>query len=322
MYARLEDFQLQFEQRPMFLNNIKLSRGAKDVYALLYSQFKNNITKVGEDSVGQYINLARSIIADKLEMSVKTVIKYINELVCANLIEDRRMGLNLVNRIYFKEHPAMVKVDDKTVNTDERTELLNKAREIIQPLTNKVLRDNQLNQILALCNDDLEELKKAVEYNFGKDIRNVVACLCDTLRNKYYNEVKTVVTVESKEVVKKSNTYIKPKKQNKFVDGCSNHDRDYEALQEQEREYIENMVKGVKIPEEFSLDKTTTETTNESTIETTKNDLIETAKTIIRNIGITEEYTDERINIFLNVCSNDMVKFEETMRNLYKMKSE
>lgn len=238
MYARVENFDLQFEQRPMFLRKTELSRGAKDVYSFLYLQFKNNITKVGEDNIGQFINVARTIIAENLDMSVKTVIKYLKELVACDFIEDRRMGLNLVNRIYFKEHPAMVKTNSNEEVKDEQAQLFEDARAIIGKLTTKVLRNGQINQLLALCNNDLEELDKAVTYNLGKDIRNVVACIADTLRNKYYDVKEEEETAGTGVSNKPNYNYPKQPKRSKFHTMMS-RDWDFDKIEQAESLHVE-----------------------------------------------------------------------------------
>lgn len=184
--------------------NIKgLSSMAKTIYQILLAELKrlHAADKLKVDDKGMYIELARTVIGSMVEKCSHTVAKYIKELQRYGLLIDRRMGVNLCNRIYLK-----YRVDAKRYHTEKsdnnkqknngakpashtpekNNSLINKANEIIAQLTGECLAPATVNQVLKLCKDNLDDLNAAVEYCFGKTPKvSYVAMLFDTLRNNY-----------------------------------------------------------------------------------------------------------------------------------------
>ena len=181
---------------------------AKRIYQILLSELKRLFfnKKIKEDDKGIYVELARSVIGEKMGLCSHTIAKYIKELQRYGLLMDRRMGVNLCNRIYLKyrtdakryEKDKSNKAENGQKNNDvkpasntssQNNTLINKSKEIISQLTDECLPDRTINQMLILCNDNLDILKASVENCFGRTpIKGYIPMLFDTLRNKYYEK--------------------------------------------------------------------------------------------------------------------------------------
>ena len=181
---------------------------AKRIYQILLSELKRLFfnKKIKVDDKGIYVELARSVIGEKMGLCSHTIAKYIKELQRYGLLRDRRMGVNLCNRIYLKyrtdakryNKDKSNKVENGQKNNDVKPasntsphdiNLISKSKEIISQLTDECLPDRTINQMLILCNDNLDVLKAGVEYCFGKTpTKGYIPMLFDTLRKKYHEK--------------------------------------------------------------------------------------------------------------------------------------
>ena len=190
-----------------YVFNIKgLSTMAKTIYQVFLGELKylHHSNKLKIDDKGIYVEMARSLVGEKVNACSHTVAKYIKELQRYGLLIDRRMGLKLCNRIYLKYRTDAKRYE--TNNSENKKEqknsgikpasniplenpLINKAKEIITQLTDESLPYRTINQMLILCKDNLEDLKAAVQDCFGKTARvSVAAMLMDNLKNEYYKK--------------------------------------------------------------------------------------------------------------------------------------
>ena len=216
-----------------------LSLMAKNIYQVLLGELKylNNIKNLKIDNYGIYVELARSVIGAKLKKCSHTIAKYIKELQRFGLLLDRRMGVNLCNRIYLK-YPADAKRyntnksenkngqknnDVKSANNTSSYEnpLIFKAKDIIAQLTTESLPVQTINQMLILCKDNLGDLNAAVQNCFGRTpIVSFTAMLFDELKNGYYKK-KSQPKVEDKPSLGEPKPKYEPKKsspkKNKFT---------------------------------------------------------------------------------------------------------
>lgn len=191
-----------------YIFNIEgLSLMAKNIYQVLLGELKylNNIKNLKIDNHGIYVELARSVIGSKLKKCSHTIAKYIKELQRFGLLIDRRMGVNLCNRIYLK-YPTDAKRyntnksenkngqknnDVKSANNTSSQEnpLILKAKDIIAQLTTESLPAQTINQMLILCKDNLGDLSAAVQNCFGRTpIVSFTSMLFDELRSKRYKK--------------------------------------------------------------------------------------------------------------------------------------
>lgn len=87
------------DTHPRYAN---LSTDAKYLYARMRDTMKLSIKNNWRDSLGVYIKMARTSMAQLLHKSLPTIRKIIKELREAGLIFDLRMGLTKCNRIYVR----------------------------------------------------------------------------------------------------------------------------------------------------------------------------------------------------------------------------
>ena len=221
-----------------------LSLIAKNIYSILLGELKylHNTGKLKIDNYGIYVEMARSLIGDKLKKKCShTVTKYIKELQRFGLLLDRRMGVNLCNRIYLK-YPTDAKRytlkedkelsqpkneqknnDVKSANNTSSYEnpLIFKAKDIIAQLTEESLPTQTINQMLILCKDNLDDLNAAVQNCFGRTpIVSFTAMLFDELRSGRY-KIKSQPKIEDKPSSGEPKPKSEPKKatpkKNKFT---------------------------------------------------------------------------------------------------------
>lgn len=233
------NFTAQYVMVDYVFNIEGLSIMAKTIYQILLGELKtlNNAGKLKVDNYGIYVELARSVIGSKLKRCSHTVAKYIKELQRFGLLVDRRMGVNLCNRIYLKyptdakryninksENKNKQKNNDvKSANNTSSYEnpLIFKAKDIIAQLTEESLPTQTINQMLILCKDNLDDLNAAVQNCFGRTpIVSFTAMLFDELRSGRY-KIKPQPRVENKpssgEPKPKSEPRKSSPKKNKFT---------------------------------------------------------------------------------------------------------
>lgn len=214
------NFTAQYVITDYIFNMDGLSLAAKTIYSVLLGELKSlrNADKLKIDNYGIYVEMARSVIGNKLKMCAHTVTKYIKELERFGLLFDRRMGVNLCNRIYLKYptnakryeikgNKEFSKSKNKQKNNDvqlpnntssyENT-LIFKAKDIIAQLTDECLPNQTINQLLILCKDNLDDLNAAVQNCFGRTPKvSFIAMLFNELKNGYYKK-KVSPEAESK----------------------------------------------------------------------------------------------------------------------------
>lgn len=233
------NFTAQYVMVDYVFNIEGLSIMAKTIYQILLGELKtlNNAGKLKVDNYGIYVELARSVIGSKLKRCSHTVAKYIKELQRFGLLVDRRMGVNLCNRIYLKyptdakryninksENKNKQKNNDvKSANNTSSYEnpLIFKANDIIAQLTEESLPTQTINQMLILCKDNLDDLNAAVQNCFGRPPKvSFTAMLFDELKNGYYKK-KSQPKVEDKPSLGEPKPKYEPKKsslkKNKFT---------------------------------------------------------------------------------------------------------
>lgn len=233
------NFTAQYVMVDYVFNIEGLSIMAKTIYQILLGELKtlNNAGKLKVDNYGIYVELARSVIGSKLKRCSHTVAKYIKELQRFGLLVDRRMGVNLCNRIYLK-YPTDAKRyninksqpkneqknnDVKSANNTSSYEnpLIFKAKDIIAQLTEESLPTQTINQMLILCKDNLDDLNAAVQNCFGKPPKvSFTAMLFNELKNGYYKK-KSQPKIEDKPSSGEPKPKSEPKKatpkKNKFT---------------------------------------------------------------------------------------------------------
>lgn len=233
------NFTAQYVMVDYVFNIEGLSIMAKTIYQILLGELKtlNNAGKLKVDNYGIYVELARSVIGSKLKRCSHTVAKYIKELQRFGLLVDRRMGVNLCNRIYLKyptdakryninksENKNKQKNNDvKSANNTSSYEnpLIFKAKDIIAQLTEESLPTQTINQMLILCKDNLDDLNAAVQNCFGRPPKvSFTAMLFNELKNGYYKK-KSQPKIENKpssgEPKPKSEPRKSSPKKNKFT---------------------------------------------------------------------------------------------------------
>lgn len=209
LFAKSEqyNFTAQYGIVDYIFNIEGLSLMAKNIYQVLLGELKylHNVGKLKTDNYGIYVELARSEIGEKLKKCSHTIAKYIKELQRYGLLIDRRMGVNLCNRIYLK-YPTDAKryntnksenkngqknsdVKPASITPRHENPLINKANDIIAQLTTESLPAQMINQMLILCKDNLDDLSAAVQNCFGRTPKvSFTAMLFDELKNRYYKK--------------------------------------------------------------------------------------------------------------------------------------
>lgn len=233
------NFTAQYVMVDYVFNIEGLSIMAKTIYQILLGELKslNNAGKLKMDNYGIYVELARSVLGSKLKRCSHTVAKYIKELQRFGLLVDRRMGVNLCNRIYLKyptdakryninksENKNKQKNNDvKSANNTSSYEnpLIFKAKDIIAQLTEESLPTQTINQMLILCKDNLDDLNAAVQNCFGRPPKvSFTAMLFNELKNGYYKK-KSQPKIEDKPSSGEPKPKSEPKKatpkKNKFT---------------------------------------------------------------------------------------------------------
>lgn len=203
------NFTAQYGMVDYIFDTKGLSTMAKTIYQVLLGELKylHHTNRLKVDDKGIYVEMARSVIGEKLSLCSHTVAKYIKELQRYGLLIDRRMGLKLCNRIYLKYRRDAKRYNiDKSENTKiengqknsgeapasktpQENPLIYKASEIISQLTDECLPIKTINQMLDICKDNLDDLKSAVQYCYGKiPTKSYTAMLIHTLREQYYKK--------------------------------------------------------------------------------------------------------------------------------------
>lgn len=94
-----------FYQLPKFLFTSEfkgMSYGAKVLYALLKDRHELSVTNGWENEKGDfYLIMSRDEMCELLEITLKTIIKLINEIKKYDLMEEERRGLGKPNLIYI-----------------------------------------------------------------------------------------------------------------------------------------------------------------------------------------------------------------------------
>lgn len=245
-----------------------LSTMAKTIYQVLLGELKylHHSNRLKVDDKGIYVEMARSVIGEKLSLCSHTVAKYIKELQRYGLLIDRRMGLKLCNRIYLKYRSDAKRYDiDKSENTKiengqknsgeapasktpHENPLINKANEIIAQITDESLPLRTINQMLILCKDNLDDLNAAVQDCFGRQARvSVTAMLMNNLKNQYYKKKKER---KEKKEEKKSNFIPKVSKKVELHNRMDSHNWDLDAV-EQAQSLRVSMLAGTITKEEY-----------------------------------------------------------------------
>lgn len=179
--------KIKYDKAPRISSTLtsKLSSGARLVLTYLYEIY-NMDKRLSQDEIGLYVQVARTVLANYVGVTVKTVIGYVRELVRAGVIADRRVGNHKLNKIYF----CNLNEDDLygEESTEQEDTVIVQARTLIANLSKDKLKEKNIVKLLKLCNNDIEEFAKAVEYCEDKEIRtSVFNMLKDTLTKKYYN---------------------------------------------------------------------------------------------------------------------------------------
>lgn len=283
MYKQFtEDDQLNFVAQYGIVDYVffmdGLSDRAKSVYQILLSELKRlkYKGKLKVDDKGIYVELARSVIGGFMDKCSHTIAKYIKELQAHGLLADRRMGVNLCNRIYLKypqnatryskdketKKSRIIKMFRSIKNNGVKSanptpsdkydiQLIDKANAIITQLTNKNLPKREVEQLLTLCKCNLDELNKAVEYCMGKPYNNATAKIADTIRKGYHKE-------EPKPKDEPVQKFKSKGKQQRFTN-IAEHGFNFEDIQKAERlkvsldlgnitkEHYESEIKKLKI---------------------------------------------------------------------------
>lgn len=96
----------EYDQFPRYLHTIykSLSIKAKYLYMLLYNRWRLSIQKGFKDDNGDIcIIYAREEMEEDLGLSDKPVLRLVNELKKAGLLEEVRLGHGHKNRLYLYE---------------------------------------------------------------------------------------------------------------------------------------------------------------------------------------------------------------------------
>lgn len=233
MIATQKSLILQYDKRPRLLKDFDLSIGAEKLYMYIYNVYTNSTSLKGDD-VGQYLTICRKTLASVVKKSIKTVIKYIKELVDCGLICDRRMGVKEVNRIYLND------VDDKYKYKKEQEEnpsiqeetksLIKEVKEIVAPL--EQINNRAAKRLLIVSNSNLDVIRQAMTYTATQSYKSLIDYMCKAILNKWYEtKVKKPKSTHSQ-----TNTT----KKSKFTNTYS-HNWDLDKLQQMENERLRKL---------------------------------------------------------------------------------
>jgi len=110
-----------FYQLPKFLMSEEfddMSYGAKFLFTLLRDRHSVSIENGWENDKGDiYLIMSREEMCDLLKVSLKTIIKLINELKKFELLEEDRRGLGMTNLIYLLEVKTCKKYTHRPVKS-------------------------------------------------------------------------------------------------------------------------------------------------------------------------------------------------------------
>ena len=236
MIATQKTLILQYDKRPRLLKDFDLSIGAEKLYMYIYNIYTNSAS-LKADHVGQYLTICRKTLAGVVKKSIKTVIKYIKELVDCGLICDRRMGVKEVNRIYLNDVDDKYKYNkeqEENPSQEENKSLIKEVKEIVAPL--EEINTRAAKRLLIVSNSDLDIIRQAMAYTAGQSYNSLIDYMCKTIMNKWY-ETKT--TNSSGEKVNKFERK-QNKKRNKFTT-MYEHGFDLDKIQEMEDERLRKM---------------------------------------------------------------------------------
>lgn len=237
MIATQKSLILQYDKRPRLLKDFDLSIGAEKLYMYIYNVYTNSTSLKG-DNVGQYLTICRKTLASVVKKSIKTVIKYIKELVDCGLICDRRMGVKEVNRIYLND------VDDKYKYKKEQEEnpsiqeetksLIKEVKEIVAPL--EQINSRAAKRLLIVSNSNLDIIRQAMTYTAGQSYKSLIDYMCKVVMNKWYETKPTNIDGE------KANKFERKqnKKRNKFTT-MYEHGWDLNKIQAMEDERLRKL---------------------------------------------------------------------------------
>lgn len=203
-----------------------------------------------------YVELAQRTLMDKIGRSISTLGKRLDELVKAGLLDNVREGkyngekrynklflkypqnaeryeiknIQDVNN-YTKEQKNNVESDNPTLPKSD-SNLISKANDIISQIKSFRLQENEVKELLALCDNNLDEFKLGILETVGKTpTKSYIQMLADILRKKYYkynkSNDKTIASSSSK---KESRITKPPNKNNKFLFG-NTHNFDIEKIE-------------------------------------------------------------------------------------------
>lgn len=163
--------------KALFTSELKsISIISKVLYALIRDRYELSLKNDWEDNEGEtYLIFSRKEMCEMLGATDKTVKKCMDELITANLIREKRMGVNKANRIYVL--PFETGKLEKEISTDGVPENLRfKNRKNSDSRTGKTpyqepekFRPNQLSDNLLNFSDlessrALAKIKAAIGY--------------------------------------------------------------------------------------------------------------------------------------------------------------
>ena len=236
MIATQKTLILQYDKRPRLLKDFDLSIGAEKLYMYIYNIYTNS-SSLKADHVGQYLTICRKTLAEVVKKSIKTVIKYIKELVDCGLICDRRMGVKEVNRIYLNDVDDKYKYNkeqEENSSQEENKSLIKEVKEIVAPL--EEINTRAAKRLLIVSNSDLDIIRQAITYTAGQSYNSLIDYMCKAIMNKWY---ETKPTNSSGEKVNKFERK-QNKKRNKFTT-MYEHGFDLDKIQAMEDERLRKL---------------------------------------------------------------------------------
>ena len=147
---------------PRFLLSADLTQTAKLLYALLLD--RANLSKVNGWIDGQgriYLVFTISKLADALDRSSMTVKNSLNELETAGLIERRRQGFSVPNRIYVKipDGQEAVQLTDRKLSSIGTENCPTDGQKSVPMIDKKLSPNNMSNNNMRISN--MRESKEA-----------------------------------------------------------------------------------------------------------------------------------------------------------------
>lgn len=187
-----------------------LSNEAKILYTLLLDRTSLSLQNHFIDNMGRvYIFFTRENASIELNCSTRTAPKIFKELLSAELIEEKIQGNKKANIIYVKyPEKAIINKDSKNIATKKRKTMLDKKKEFLKKINtnikvkhdvlnkldktiskkhydiNKLHKQLYTNSIITINNDDINEIKSQIEYDYfinNKYILGINTSIIDTL---------------------------------------------------------------------------------------------------------------------------------------------